>query len=216
MRVAILAAGGLSKVISEALELEDKHSIVGFFDDKKRGSFLGYPVIGKCSEYKEICRRLKIEALVIGFGYYFLKQRLFYYKSILKDNKLKLISAIHPKAVISAHARIGRGVYIGPGVIINPGASIGNNSVIWSGTIIEHDNFIGENVFIAPGVRTAGYAEIGDNSFIGMGTNIAKVKIGKDVTVGAASLVLEDVKSNKYVLGIPAKIIRTKKKASYV
>ena len=101
-------------------------------------------------------------------------------------------------------------------MVINPGTKIGNNSVIWSGTIIEHDNVIGQNVFITPGVRTAGYVSIGDNSFVGMGANIAKAKVGSAVTIGAGSLVLGNVKSNSYILGIPARVIRNKKKLSYV
>lgn len=216
MKVAIFAAGGLAKVVCEALKLRGQHKIVGFFDDTKKGQFCGYPILGKCFQYRNICKKLKIEAVIIAFGYYFLDKRLLYYKKIANEKKIDFVNAIHPKVIVSADAKIGRGVYIGPGVIINTGAKIGDNSVIWSGAIIEHDNIIGKNVFITPGVKTAGYAEVGDNSFIGMGTNITKVKIGKNVTVGAASLVLDDIKSNKYAFGIPAKIVKTKKDNTYV
>lgn len=216
MRVAIFAAGGLGKVSCEALKLGGQHKIVGFFDDAKRGRFLGYPILGKCLQYKTICKELQIEGVIIAFGYYFLDKRVSYYERIAKEKRLDFVNAIHPEAVISPDTEIGKGIYIGPGVIINPGTKIGNCSVIWSGATIEHDNVIGKNVFIAPGVKTAGYAEIGDNSFIGMGSNIAKVKIGKNVTVGSASLVLDNVKSNRYIFGIPAKIIRIKKKVAYV
>lgn len=216
MRVAILAAGGLAKVVCDALKNEGRHNIVGFFDDKKKGEFFGHPVLGKCSQYAVLCKRFQIEGLIIAFGYHFLDKRLSYYNKILSNKKLHLVNAIHPTAIISPDARIGQGVYVGPGVIINPGTKIGNNSVIWSGAIIEHDNIIGKNVFITPGVKTAGYTKIDDKTFIGMGSNIAKAKIGRNVTVGAGSLVLADIKANSYVFGIPAKIIKIKKRNTYV
>ena len=216
MRVAIFAAGGLGKVICEALSLEGAHEVAGFFDDAKKGKFCGYPILGRCSQYKTLCQRLKIEAAIVAFGYHFLDKRLLYCKKINGEKTLDFVNVIHPSAIISPEAKLGRGIYIGPGVIINPGARVGDNSIIWSGVIIEHDNFIGKNVFIAPGVNTAGYARIGDASFIGMGSNITNVKIGKNVTVAAASLVLKDVKSNKYISGIPAKVVRDKKKLTYV
>jgi sugar O-acyltransferase (sialic acid O-acetyltransferase NeuD family) len=216
MKVAILGAGGLAKVACEAIKLESTYQIAGFFEDKKKGDFIGHRILGECGDYENLCRKFKIENVFIAFGYHFLKARLFYYSKINKNKNLRLISAVHPSAIISSSAQIGRGVYVGPGVIINPGARIGDNSVIWSGSIIEHDNIIGKNVFITPGVTTAGYVKIGDNSFIGMSATIAKANIGKNVTVGAGSLVLNDSPSNSYLFGSPAKVIKIKDKISYV
>ena len=216
MKVIIFGVGGLAKVVCEAIELDGSYEVAGFLDDAKKGRFLGYPILGKCSGYAAIFKKMKIENAIIAFGYYFLKERLFYCKDIAKRKNLKFINAIHPDAVVSKSTKIGSGVYIGPRVVINPGTKIGDNSVIWSGSIIEHDNVIGKNVFITPSVTTAGYVKIGDNSFLGMGAVIVKAVLGKHVTIGAGSLVLCDVPSNKYLLGNPARIIKTKDKVSYV
>ncbi|MBU3911968.1 MAG: acetyltransferase [Candidatus Omnitrophica bacterium] len=216
MRIAIFAAGGLGKVICDALKKDGSHDIVGFFDDKKKGKFFGYPILGKCGQYQALCKRLNIQGLIVAFGYFFLDKRLSYYKKILNSKKLHLVNAVHPKAIISDDVKIGQGIYIGPGVIVNPGTRIGDNSVVWSGAIIEHDNIIARNVFITPGVKTAGYTKIGDNSFVGLAANIAKSNIGKNVTVAAGSLVLSDIKSNSYVCGVPARTIKIKKRLAYV
>ena len=216
MRVAIFAAGGLAKVVCEAIELVGEHRLIGFFDDVKRGKFCRYPILGKCSQYKKLCLKLKIEGVFVAFGYNFINERIRYCAGIKKEGRLELVNAIHPETIISPDVKLGRGIYIGPGVIINPGARIGDNSIIWTGATIEHDNHIGKNVFITPGVRTAGYVTIGKNSFNGMGANIAKARLGKNVTVGAASLVLDDIKPNKYVFGAPARVIKTKRKTAYV
>lgn len=50
---------------------------------------------------------------------------------------------------------------------------------------------------------------VGDNCFFGIGAKIlGSVKIGNNVTVGAYSLVLNDIPDNAVVAGIPAKIVR--------
>ncbi|MBA7532225.1 Maltose O-acetyltransferase [subsurface metagenome] len=52
----------------------------------------------------------------------------------------------------------------------------------------------------------------GELSFIGIGaTMILGIKIGKNVTIGAGSVVIKDIPDNVIALGNPAKIIKSKK-----
>ena len=49
-------------------------------------------------------------------------------------------------------------------------------------------------------------------NFIGIGaTIIQRIKIGKNVTIGAGSVVIKDITDNVIALGNPAKIIKSKK-----
>ncbi len=52
----------------------------------------------------------------------------------------------------------------------------------------------------------------GELSFVGIGTTIIQgTKIGKNVTIGAGSIVIKDIPDNIIALGNPAKIVKSKK-----
>ena len=110
---------------------------------------------------------------------------------------------------------------------------IGSNGLIGVGTYINCGNqriSIGNNVAIAPYCKIYAYSHhfsenklstevfkngdvlIEDNVLIGTNTVIMPgVKIGHGAIVGACSLVNADVQSNTIVVGVPAKVIHTKK-----
>jgi UDP-perosamine 4-acetyltransferase len=97
------------------------------------------------------------------------------------------------------------------GVIINPEVTTGKNVIINSGAIVEHNCIIKDHVHICPGVNCAGCVEIGEYSHIGIGSTIKQgVKIGRNVTVGAGSVVIKDIPENVVAVGVPAEIIREK------
>ena len=53
----------------------------------------------------------------------------------------------------------------------------------------------------------------GELSFIGIGTTIIQgIKIGRNVTIGAGSVVIKDIPDNVITIGNPAKIIKYKNK----
>ena len=52
----------------------------------------------------------------------------------------------------------------------------------------------------------------GELSFLGIGATIIQgIKIGKNVTVGAGSVVTNDIPDNVVVVGNPARIVKIKK-----
>ncbi|GAH39942.1 unnamed protein product, partial [marine sediment metagenome] len=71
---------------------------------------------------------------------------------------------------------------------------------------------IGDNCHIAPGVHISGSVNIGELSFIGIGATIIQgIKIDKNVTIGAGSVVIDDIHDNVIIVGNPAKIVKNKK-----
>ncbi|MFM8797479.1 MAG: UDP-3-O-(3-hydroxymyristoyl)glucosamine N-acyltransferase [Fluviibacter sp.] len=94
---------------------------------------------------------------------------------------------IHPSAVISPTAKIGRHAVIYPGVVIGDDVVIGDNAVIYPNVVIYHDCHIGNRVILHAGVVIGadgfGNAKDGD-AWIKI-PQIGRVVIGDDVEVGA-------------------------------
>lgn len=117
----------------------------------------------------------------------------------------------------------------------NPSISIGNNvtinpncQIVCVNEIIIEDNVLlasyvfisdhshgindGSDILLSPENRklfSKGRVVIGANTWIGQGVCILSgVKIGKNVIVGANSVVTKDVPDNSIIAGIPAKVIK--------
>lgn len=212
----ILGAGGLGKAIHEAFVSRGEFEVAGFLDDKKRGTFCDLPVLGPIPGAASIAARVEATHVIVALGYQYQTKRREIFNEIVTSTNLRFANAIHREAKLARDVRLGKGIFLGINVVVNAGTSVGDNTVIWTGALIEHDNEIGSNVFIATGAMTAGYVVIEDNVFVGLGAKIAKSRIGANATIGAGSLVLSDVEANTYVKGIPAKFSQRKTESSYL
>lgn len=127
-------------------------------------------------------------------------------------------SSIGKNCIIGPYARIR------PETILKDNVHIGNfvetkKSIINQGTKINHltyigDSIIGKNVNIGAGAITCNFdgknkniTKIGDDAFIGSGTQlIAPVKIGERSTIGAGSVISDDVKDDSLCFTRPPEI----------
>ena len=102
---------------------------------------------------------------------------------------------------IPCSVSIGKGVkfaHRGLGVVINKGTTIGENCMI----------FLGVTIGGRGGTHKNDQPVIGNDCFIGChATIIGRVVIGDKVTVGANSVVLNDIPSGETAAGVPARII---------
>ena len=115
-------------------------------------------------------------------------------------------NVIHPTAIIASSVRIGRGVQIMAGAILQTNVSIADNTIINTGSIIDHDGVIGSHVHLAPRVTLSGGVRIGDSCHVGTGVSIIQgITIGDETLVGAGSVVVKNIGDRKTVYGVPAK-----------
>jgi sugar O-acyltransferase (sialic acid O-acetyltransferase NeuD family) len=146
-------------------------------------------------------------AVIIGVSDNRMKMELFH----LLAPAAEIGNAIHPAAVISSLATVGRGVIINAGAVIQPFAVVGDGVMVHAGVIVEHDNRIADFVNLAPGVTLAGGVSVGQGATIYSGAVVApNVSIGAGTVVGAGSLVLHDLPDNVVAHGSPAGITEKK------
>jgi sugar O-acyltransferase (sialic acid O-acetyltransferase NeuD family) len=124
---------------------------------------------------------------------------------ILSKNR-KIQNVIHTSASIARKTELGEGNFVARNVSVNPLAVINNFCILNTGCIVEHECVIEDAVHIAPGTVLAGNVFVGEKSFIGANSVVKQgVKIGKNVIVGAGSVVLNDIPDNEMWFGNPAK-----------
>ncbi|WP_395074229.1 acetyltransferase [Flavobacterium sp.] len=130
-------------------------------------------------------------------------------KRIVNDTLANYINAVHPKAIVSIHAKIEEGTVVMAGVIINSGSSIGKHCIVNTGAIIEHDCQISDYVHICPNVSIAGSVIINEGTQVGIGATIIQgIEIGKWVMIGAGAVIINDVPDYAVVVGNPGKVIK--------
>lgn len=124
-------------------------------------------------------------------------------------------SIIHPTVEIANSASVGEGVILKRNVSIQSDSKIDNDSIVCDNTTICHHAHLFEGVFIAGSCIVGAYTKVLKKAFIGQGAIIPSGKvnlIGQNSTIGAGSVVLNDVLDNEVVAGNPSQHLRFNKK----
>lgn len=138
---------------------------------------------------------------------------------------IKHPESIHPSAVVSEQASLGRNVSVGAYAIIEEGVSIGEGSIIYGGCYVGANTKIGENCLVYPHVSIRERIEIGNRVIIHSGAvigsdgfgfamvrgiqekipQIGTVLIEDDVEIGA-NVTIDRARFDKTVIGRGTKI----------
>lgn len=120
-------------------------------------------------------------------------------------------NAIHPSVVFTRRIEIGAGVVIAAGSVLTNQIAIGNHVHLNVGCTVAHDARIDEFVTISPGVHIAGNVQLGEGAFVGTGASIVDRRhVGEWSVVGAGAVVVADVPRNSTVVGVPARVIKSR------
>jgi sugar O-acyltransferase (sialic acid O-acetyltransferase NeuD family) len=199
----VIGAGGHGKVVADAA-VSAGMTIAGYLDDRvaQGATVLGIPVLGPVLTLATHRDTFGQAVVAVGDG----PKRLELIKRCLELG-LAIPVIVHPSAVISRHATLGAGTVVLAQAAINAGAQIGMGVIVNTGATIDHDCVLGDGVHLCPGVHLAGNVEIKATSWIGIGSNVRQgVRIGPNVTVGAGSMVVNDIAEGQTVMGVPAKV----------
>lgn len=107
--------------------------------------------------------------LVLGVGYKDLAARWRVYEEAVAKG-FHFPTLVHPRAVVSRHARVAEGCLVMAGASVDAFASLEQACVLWPGAIVSHDSRIGRNTFLSPNATVCGFVNLGHSSFLGAGS----------------------------------------------
>jgi carbonic anhydrase/acetyltransferase-like protein (isoleucine patch superfamily) len=120
----------------------------------------------------------------------------------MRDNNLKGATLIHPTAIVSPGAQVGRNVSIGALSYVSHGAVIQPNVLIREQVFIGHDVTIEENTVVQIKATITGNTDIGADNYIGINASIVnrmplnRISIGENSLIYPNELVLTSVPKN--------------------
>lgn len=146
----ILGAGGMGRMMQEtALQLG--YEDIAFLDDAKKEK----DVIGKCCDYENFLQ--KYDAAIAAFGDN--NMRLFWTEKLMEAG-YQVPTLIHPTAVVSPNATVGRGCFILQRAVVNRDTVMEHAVLINSGAIVDHDAYLSSGVHIGLGSVVKAYCTI--------------------------------------------------------
>lgn len=144
--------------------------------------------------------------VAIGNPFGHVRTKLHYF---MKEKGLSPISFADPTALVCKTVTYGEGLQVMPAVIVHNDVIIGDQCIINTHALVEHDCVLKDGVEIGPGAVLCGRVHVGKNSWIGANATVRpRVIIGDNSIIGAGAVVVSDIPSNVVAVGVPAKVIR--------
>ena len=203
----VAGAKGLAKELLEIfLQRNALHNLY-FFDnvsqDLSEKLFNRFFVIRSFDSALQIFNESGDPSFCLGLGNPVLRHKLCHQFLDIGGN---LTSVLSPKADIGHFdTTLGPGCCILDGVVITSNVQLGRGCLVNPNATISHDCQLGDFVEVSPGVNVTGNCSIGAFYFLGSNSVILpKVRVGKNLVVGAGAVVTKDIPDNCMVLGIPA------------
>ena len=184
--IVIWGAGGHAMVVADILRCRGGFHVAGFLDDAnphRRGQpFCDSSVLGGRGQLTELLRA-GCTAAIVAVGDCAARLLL---ANVLVESGFSLATAIHPRAVVAASAKVGAGSVIAAGAVVNPAAVVGDHVIINTAASVDHECVLGDGVHVSPGARLGGGVVVGRGSWVAIGaTVLPRVKIGENAIVGA-------------------------------
>lgn len=148
-------------------------------DDNQTGT----DIIGRICDIEKIHNNDKQIKFIIAIGNNTVRNEIYN-----KYAHLINYTAIHPAAVISETAIIGKGTIIGANVVVNVNSIIKENCIINTGSIVEHDCSIEEGAHLSYRVTIGAGTKIGKMAYIESGTLIDRnmqIKDNEHIIMGS-------------------------------
>lgn len=199
--VIVFGAGGHARVAIDVLRA-DGWTIVACVAPGGGDDVAGVPVVDD-SAVASLREERSVRFAHVAIGDNGVRQRI---ADAAVEQGFELATAISTRAYVADDVTVGSGSLVVHGAVVNVGTMLGRGSIVNTAASVDHDGVIGDFVHIAPGTHLAGNVHVGDRSFIGIGSSVIPgIEIGRDVTIGAGSVVIRPVADDDRAWGNPAR-----------
>jgi len=185
--------------------ISPRYRCVGFLDDdpgKQASGFAGLPVLGSLSDAPAWRQNRFVNAL--GGPGSFRRRAATLKRAAIADEDFETL--VHPAAIVSSRADLGRGILVYPHATVGPNVHIGNHVQILANVVVNHDVRIGEWTIIASGAAISGRVRLGSCCYIGTGAVLREdLVVGDGALIGMGAVVTHDIAPSSTVVGNPAR-----------
>jgi sugar O-acyltransferase (sialic acid O-acetyltransferase NeuD family) len=190
----LIGGGGHCRSCIDVIE-SSQHYVVGGVVERETqagGTMLSYPILGNDDDLPQLLQKYPAALITVGqIKSAESRIRLF---ERLKFLGAELPSVISSHAHVSRHALVAAGSVVMHGTILNASVWVGENCIINSQALIEHDCVVEEHCHISTGAKLNGNVYVETGCLIGSGAIIREgVRIGANSLIQAGSVVLSDV-----------------------
>jgi sugar O-acyltransferase (sialic acid O-acetyltransferase NeuD family) len=167
-QIILIGGGGHCKACIDVIEQSGEFNISGILDKQEKvgNRILDAEIIGTDDDIPKLLKTINCFLITIGHIRTAARRKALFEMLISHEAEMPVI--ISPYAYVSDHANIGEGTIVMHHAII-AGARVGNNCIINSKALIEHDVIIGDHCHISTGAIINGGVKVGDETFFGSG-----------------------------------------------
>lgn len=173
----IVGAGGYGRAIAEVAS-QAGYEVVGFVDDRWPGlERVGdVPVLARVQGMAGCRHQARFAVAAIGDN--LARQSAI---EMLVAAGYELVNIVHPRAVVSPSARLGKGITVMAAAVIGTQARIDDGAIVNAGAVIDHDAHVGRCAHVGIAASLGGGAVLGDGAWLKQG---GALRPGGRVTAG--------------------------------
>src|ERR1022692_2628113 len=191
----IFGTGRIAEAVTYFFERDSNYEICAYVCDDafvSSETFLGKPVVALSKfsdEYKAESYKM-----FVAVGYQAMNQLRAQKIEYFKELGFSFATYVSPHVL--GNFTVGENTIIMDGAMIQPCAKFGNNVFVWGGAMVGHHAQIEDDCWLTGGCLIGGISKIGKSTFAGLGAIVGnEIVIGEKCMLGAGTLTCKSIKA---------------------